>query len=335
LSDHKNDRDAEQAELDAVVEYLGKLAEMCTSKVALNWDGVPTTAGECNVFQCNHTQELLQEGEGFDPFCKEGTIDYSMKVCCQSDCGGECADTSDTCSNAATNGRGSTCCPSVMLAAKPELPSCDFSKAPCLVPERVRKPTDEDKMEARAQGAIDDCNAVVPETDKDHFLATSYLKMASKQITSATTSQCNSYPTDVATAAACDDMADCFGFTVDAGTETGKCLLLAGTVLEPLTTSGTVDTWLKIKNRDGSTYEFDPSAWTACSLECVGDDDIKGTTTRTLGCKSTLGTSTPLQMCTSKVALNWDGVPTTAGECNVFSCNQTHADNSFLQKRQW
>jgi len=197
-----------------------------------------------------------------------------------------------------------------------ELPSCDNSHAPCAIPEDVRNPPllDDLKSQDGVRNALEDCNEAETDERKRQMLSMNYLKFPQKTVGAATT-ECNTYGYDFQAAAACDDLDDCMGFTVTAGSDRVECLLIAGLVVEPLLGDGQFDLFLKREELSGALFEFSPSEWTPCDKRCDG-----GSTTRTLACRSTKDVSRKLGMCSGLVAMNPDALPPTTGLCNVYNC---------------
>jgi len=142
-----------------------------------------------------------------------------------------------------------------MLGEK--LPSCEFSHAPCFIPDFVRNPPSIADLTSATVHAKDDCNEAIPAKDADFLLNTHFMKFTGKGKTSATvTTQCSTYGFDTAAASQCNNLVDCVGFTVGIGTTTPSCLLVAGTELETLSTSTTQDTWLKHEELSGAAFQF-------------------------------------------------------------------------------
>jgi len=278
--------------------------------------------------ECRPKASSLLAKSRLDPHCHEGIMNTEMTACCQKDCG-ECHDGSDICNAKATNGRGSTCCPSDMLTE--HLASCENSKAPCAVPAYVRAAPDVNSLKT-AEGsrtAIDDCGDAVPDEDERHKLATHFLHFRSQDVTrnSAVEASCGEYGTLAAATAACDRRDDCMGFTWGGS----DCLLIAGSALEELS-AASHDVYVKVEGSGGRRFVFDPMQYTAdCSKACGG-----GEQTRDIKCKSCKseeatkknceGLEAPLGMCTAQVVMNADAVPSTSTPCNSFACENGCGD---------
>lgn len=251
-----------------------------------------------------------------DPHCSKGILNTEMTHCCQADCG-ECHDGSDICKASATNGRGTTCCPSQMPA---DLVSCELSLAPCAVPVAVRNPPTLDSIASADRHAKSDCNEVVPKTQATNHLSTAYIKFAGKTTskTSATETDCDEYGTFEQAAAACSKSDDCMGFT--ASDEGPKCLLVAGTALEDLSDS-TDSVYLKREDGyAGHTFRFGESKFDQCTKTCGG-----GTQVATMACESDAGVSKKLGLCSLLVAMNADILPSSSAPCNVAPCEEMEA----------
>lgn len=168
-----------------------------------------------------------------------------MTACCTADCG-DCNDNSTTCLERDTNGRGTTCCPSIILAdtATAPLKSCESFGSPCAVSEEVRtyQPTLEE-LTAASNHAKEDCGTAIRAEKRTADLATHYVKFEGKTTGSdVATSECGNYGTLDQAAAACSHEETCMGFTVE-GT-TPSCLLSATNEIEELS-SDAKTTYLK------------------------------------------------------------------------------------------
>lgn len=244
-----------------------------------------------------------------DPHCTEGVVNTAMTACCQKDCG-ECDDRSDICVNNATNGRGTTCCPSIMLADE-KFPSCEISKAPCAVPESVRSPASVADLKGSGRNAEEDCGEAVGKTQNVLHVATAYIKFSGKTI-GATKDTNTKYGTTEQAAAACSSKDDCMGFDSDG-------LFTASTRLEPLSDGGSGDLYLKREDQyTGNTYLLEAGTFGACSASCGG-----GELTHTYGCKSSSGVTVNLGMCSTQAAMNEDAAKGFYDEtlaCNTHDC---------------
>jgi len=243
-----------------------------------------------------------------DPHCTEGVVNTAMTACCQKDCG-ECDDRSDICVNNATNGRGSTCCPSIMLADE-KLPSCEISKAPCSVPDAVRNPPTVADLKGSGRNAGSDCGEVVGETQNELHVSTAYIKLVGKTI-GATKDTSTTYGTTAQAAAACSAKDDCMGFDADG-------LFTASTKLEPLE-DGSGDLYLKREEQyTGQTFKLNAGVFGECSVTCGG-----GELANTWQCHSTSGTEVQTGMCSAQVAMNEHaakGFFDETIECNTNAC---------------
>jgi hypothetical protein len=178
-----------------------------------------------------------------DPQCKRGLANIEMTACCQADCG-DCNDNSTTCLARETNGRGTTCCPFIILEDTIAARSCDSFGPPCQVSEEVRtyQPTLEE-LTAASNHAKDDCGKAVVEEKGIADLNTHYVKFEGKTTGSdVATSDCGNYGTVDQAAAACSNTKLCLGFTVE-GTSP-SCLLSATNEIEELS-SDVKTTYLK------------------------------------------------------------------------------------------
>lgn len=258
-----------------------------------------------------------------DPHCSKGMMNTEMTACCQADCG-ECSDTSDICMIATgqgrggedDNGRGSTCCPSIMLAEGNTLPSCDNSMAPCAIPDAVRNPPSASDLASADRVAGDDCNEAIPATKAVHHAATAYVKFGGKNVGAATT-ECGTYGTLAQASAACSNDDGCVGFTTAAGeSDSITCLLVAGNNVESLSDDTGADTYLKREERTtGKIYHFTTTDWTECSASCG-----TGSQTRTVGCASESGETVTLGLCSSLAGVNPDATPAESADCNPQGC---------------
>jgi len=259
-----------------------------------------------------------------DPHCSKGMMNVEMTACCQADCG-ECSDTSDVCKIANgegrggedDNGRGSTCCPAIMLATDNKLPSCDNSMAPCAIPDAVRNPADVASLTAADRVAADDCNEAIPATKAQHHASTAYIAFKGKSCGAATT-ECGTFSTIVQASAACSGDDGCLGFTTAAGEDSVTCLLVAGAAVESLSDDTGADTYLKREDGTGGhIYHFTTTEWSACSEECGG-----GTQTRSMGCASEGGDTVVVGLCSSLTGVNADATPSESADCNPQQCTE-------------
>jgi len=243
-----------------------------------------------------------------DPHCTEGVVNTAMTACCQKDCD-ECDDRSDVCVNNATNGRGSTCCPSIMLADK-KLPSCEVSKAPCAVPEAVRNPPTVSDLKGTGKNAGDDCGEAVQKTQNQLHVSTAYIKFVGKTI-GATKDTSTSYGSTDQAAAACSEKDDCMGFDTDG-------LFIASTKLEPVE-DGSGDLYLKREEHyTGQTFVLYAGDFGECSVTCGG-----GELANSWKCHSSSGVEVKTGMCSTQAAMNEDaakGFFDETIECNTQSC---------------
>jgi len=246
-----------------------------------------------------------------DPHCTNGVVNTAMTACCQKDCG-ECDDRSNICVNNATNGRGSTCCPSIMLADE-KFPSCEVSMAPCAVPESVRSPATVADLKGSGRNAEDDCGEAVKKTQHELHVATAYIKFGGKTI-GATKDTSTSYGSTDQAAAACSAKDDCMGFD-------GDGLFTASTRLEPLQ-DGSGDLYLKREDQyTGHTYLLGLGTFGECSVSCGG-----GELTHTYECRSSSGVLVNLGMCSTQAAMNKDaakGFHDQTLACNTHDCSVT------------
>jgi len=282
---------------------------------------------DCNQKKKKHHHKKASaflEKATFDPHCRAGLMNTEMTACCQDDCG-ECSDSSNMCNDrhgdSSLKGRETTCCPATMLAG--DLPSCEFSMAPCAVPDYVRSAPDISDLTSNGErNAADDCLDVIPEEDAMQLLHTHFLEFKGKSVAgNEAQTECGTYGAVEAAAAACNRMDTCMGVSVLSDTGAPDCLIVASTYVEVLDISTSHDTMLKVEDLAHNKFEFKPQPWGACSKSCDG-----GETNRELKCFATSGVEVPLGMCSTQVAMNQDALPPTTGQCNVFSC---HYDADF------
>jgi hypothetical protein len=223
-----------------------------------------------------------------DPHCRRGLANIEMTACCQADCG-DCNDNSTTCLARETNGRGTTCCPFIIVEDKIGARSCESFGPPCQVSEEVRtyQPTLEE-LTAASNHAKKDCGKAVMEEKGMADLHTHYVKFEGKTTGSdVATTGCGNYGTVDQAAAACSNDKLCLGFTVE-GTSPA-CLLSATNEIEELgsdvkttylkRTKGYTDHVYKLKrvpvepgccnateDKEAGQAYFDPA--------CVSEDDM-------------------------------------------------------------
>jgi hypothetical protein len=253
-------------------------------------------------------QESVVEPAG-DSFCKKGLSDTSLTACCQADCG-ECADGSDVCLEKDENGRGSTCCPSVIIAAAV---SCGESQAPCVI-----KPAESESLvspEGVRNAAFDCKSSVKAESDRQR-VTVDYLKHTDTvENPEPPTLDCDGeeWTSIEKIAFACEQRKGCEGFTMVDGKP--HCLLEkpADATLVKMATSAGTDTYMRVRNKHGLSFEITAGPWSACSVTCG-----KGTQTRELFCESEMGTDSSLERCQGMFSLS--GMPPTEQTCNDFGC---------------
>jgi hypothetical protein len=251
---------------------------------------------------------FIQEPAG-DPFCKNGLSDTALTACCQADCG-ECADGSDVCLEKDENGRGSTCCPHVILAADV---SCGDSQAPCVV--KPAQSEDLTSPEGVRNAAFDCKTSVKAEVDRQR-VTIDYIKHTdSSENPEPQTIDCDAedWTSIEKIAFACEQRKGCEGFN----TKDGKphCLLekpADSSILKMATSAGT-DTYMRVVNKHGMSFEISAGPWSTCSVTCGG-----GKQTRELFCSSEMGTDSTLERCQGMYSLS--GMPPTEQSCNDFGC---------------
>lgn len=258
---------------------------------------------------------------GLDPFCSEGVISLDMSACCQKDCG-ICADDSDVCKANLTNGRATTCCPSVVV----EQGSCETSKAPCAVADYVKeKPTDLTSAEG-VRNSGDDCGEAIADEDASIMVSTHYLEFKKKEPSKKpihesakgsahSTKDCGSLGETLVTAASiCNKEDDCMGFTASEGVP--DCLLIAGSLVEGYKDSSK-DTYLKRESMTGHLYFFNPPPFEddSCSKECDG-----GVLNREMGCKLTSDITVKGGMCAHLAWMGKAAMPDEEIPCNTLPC---------------
>lgn len=271
-----------------------------------------------------HRHHVATKG---DAHCSQGITNVEMTVCCQSDCD-ECHDNSTICMHADYNGRGTTCCPTIMLGG--DLPNCEDSFAPCEVPEYVRAPPSVDQLLSSPgqANAYDDCDEVIDPTDSELSLYQQFLEVKSKQLPGAVTDCTTTYGTKEQIAAACGSDDSCLGFTARTRSGKPRCKILSQLSIKKLRASGNEDIYLKRTDSAGVSYKFSVGPWSNCSQACGG-----GRTTRSVDC-ITDDPDSPVSfgMCMALTALNEDAVPPKSGECNSFGCTQPNYTVALTHK---
>jgi hypothetical protein len=112
---------------------------------------------------------------------------------------------------------------------------------------------------------------------------------------------------------ACEQRKGCEGFTLTDGKP--HCLLEkpADSTISKMAVSSGTDTYMRVKNKHGMSFEITTGGWSACSVTCGG-----GKQTRELFCKSEMGTDSSLERCQGMYSLA--GMPPTEQTCNDFGC---------------
>jgi hypothetical protein len=243
-----------------------------------------------------------------DPQCKRGLANIEMTACCQADCG-DCNDNSTTCLARETNGRGTTCCPFIILEDTVAARSCESFGPPCQVSEEVRtyQPTLEE-LTAASNHAKDDCGKAVVEEKGIADLHTHYVKFEGKTTGSdVATSDCGNYGTVDQAAAACSNRMSCLGFTAE-GT-TPSCLLSATNEIEELS-SDVKTTYLK--RTKGYTDHVFMLKRVAADPGCCNatDDKEAGQAVFDPACVAEDGLDVELSFCSYIPALNADALST-------------------------
>jgi len=256
------------------------------------------------------TMCLLQQEEtdANDPYCKEGVASHDMKACCQKDCG-ECNDKSDICKNAATNGRGSTCCPSQILAATAK---CTDGKAPCLMSAADSEGLTSTDEKANAAW---DCNRAIPDELMRQRVSTDYLRQRGKVLNpEGNHLDCNIKEVHSVEdlAYACEKREGCGGFTVVDGKP--DCLLGWTDAKADLSDSPNTDTYIRAVDRENFVFHYEVDPWNPCSVTCgTGEQDRK------LYCRNEYGTDYDLSRC---IGLHSAGsTPPSKQVCNDFPCD--------------
>jgi hypothetical protein len=249
---------------------------------------------------------FLQGGAG-DPYCAKGVASHDLSACCQKDCG-ECSDVSDVCKNKATNGRGSTCCPAEINAAKA---SCADGQAPC-------KMMQADHVSLQAPGkenAAWDCNKAIPDEMMRQRVAMDYLRNRDQTLNPAGEDlDCDIREVHSVEdlALACEKRDGCGGFTSENGEP--KCMLGWTEPKAQMTDAPGTDTYIRAVDREGFVFHYEVSEWGACSVTCG-----TGKQTRTLFCRNEYGTDYDLSHCQGLYSAG--GAPPAEQVCNDFACN--------------
>jgi hypothetical protein len=112
---------------------------------------------------------------------------------------------------------------------------------------------------------------------------------------------------------ACEQRKGCEGFNMKDGKP--HCLLekpADASVVKMATSAGT-DTYIRVVNKHGLSFEITTGPWSQCSVTCGG-----GAQTRELFCTSEMGTDSTLERCQGMFSLA--GMPPTEQTCNDFGC---------------
>jgi hypothetical protein len=243
-----------------------------------------------------------------DPYCKRGLPNIEMTACCQADCG-DCNDNSTTCLARETNGRGTTCCPFIILEEKIGSRSCESFGPPCQVSEEVRtyQPTIEE-LTAASNHAKKDCGKAVVQEQSLADLSTHYVKFEGKTTDSdVATSECGNYGTVDQIAAACSHEPQCMGFTMESGSP--ACLLSATNEIEELS-SDVKTTYLKrTKGYTDHVYKLKrvPEEPGCCNAT---DDKAAGQAIFDPSCVNEDGMDVELSFCSYIPAINADAMST-------------------------
>lgn len=254
------------------------------------------------------TMCLLQDaGSAGDPYCSKGVASHGLKACCQKDCG-ECSDVSDVCKGKATNGRGSTCCPAEILAAKN---SCADGQAPCTIAAAVEVSLER----PGTANAAWDCNKAIPQEMMRQRVAMDYLNHK-KKVLNPPGEQLDCDIREVETvedlALACEKRDGCGGFTAENGEP--KCMLGWAEPKADLVDDSNIDTYIRAVDREGFVFHYEVSEWGACSVTCG-----KGSQDRTLYCRNEYSTDYDLSRCQGLFSAG--GAPPSVQDCNDFPCN--------------
>jgi len=248
-----------------------------------------------------------KKGGAGDPYCSKGVASHDLKACCQGDCG-ECYDGSDICKNKATNGRGSTCCPSEILAAKQ---SCADGQAPCI----MEKAEVGSLSPPGKENAAWDCNKAIPAEMMRQRVSMDYLKNVGKALNPAGEDlDCDirEVETTEDLALACEDREGCGGFTVVDGKP--KCMLGWTEPKAAMVDTAGTDTYIRAVDREGFVFHYEVSEWRECSVTCG-----TGKQTRDLFCRNEYSTDYDLSRCQGLYSAG--GAPPSEQVCNDFPCN--------------
>jgi hypothetical protein len=208
------------------------------------------------------------------------------------------------------NGRGSTCCPHVIIAAAV---SCGESQAPCVI-----KPAETEQLTSPegVRNAAFDCKSAVKQEADRQRVTVDYIKHTdSTENPEPATIDCDAedWTSIEKIAFACEQRKGCESFNLKDGKP--HCLLEkpADASLQKMAVSAGTDTYIRVKNKHGLSFEITTGGWSACSVTCGG-----GKQTRELFCNSEMGTDSSLERCQGLFSLA--GMPPTEQGCNDFGC---------------